>query len=682
MISSIEAKARFQADGDPLAISNGGIGEMVRTDIAPASTDLATLESNNMLMNVNNNNLMVNIEDFHEEETGGNINLNQVISSYTFQNEESDGEYSSHDSFLSDDEGEFDDNFYDSNGRAIMNYQQGVINETDVLDDTIALPVANLQQQVAQNLPAPAPTLNLSNINTESVDLANTDLLHPSFANNTNNPAIEIGNVSSQPLAIKASGGGSNRRSDLKYSSKTIAVRGSQALSKQEKGLMKRQRKGGVGRVDESNAFNQFAITDPLSGEQKMLTYNNIPAIQPTADADDITMEDQQLAIEMGQPMPFSREITAYNVPINNNVYINQSDFPTNQQFPLTQQQYNQYITYNQPAAIEAPMELQAIDAPRERQAIEYFPGLSRKQQQRRAIKSQKVRERRLTAYSKKKTSDAIYTPPIAVLKAIGAIPEPNVPVIPNSNILAIEHMPQWDKRLEARSEPLAITNDVLASRANDRDRVLSDLPALTWLDKSATPKMKESMRESYFDTDAVKNSKALSIIDKLNRQTTMIQKRPKYLGRRNKSVNWDLEGPELLKSIQIKRLAGMKRKYRVGKGNAPALFTSPGKVSRRVGPENYDPNMDRWDVRNIRKDDRTFEFAPPRNTDRMTSEGPSAADMIPIVRNRKQKRKRLIPANNTQWLTRLDKARRIKRRRPSHAPNEIITIPDDERVN
>ena len=254
-IDQIDQKAQYQADGDMLGITNSenAVGGVIESEVRPENTNLATLETNNMLMNNNTSN-MVEIEDFNEDER---INLNQVIPSFTYQEEDSD--FSSHNSFISDNDGEFDDNFYDKNGRAVMNYQRDLI-ETEPQDTAIMLPIANTRQKVAQTL-VPIQPLTIDKINTSAVNLNNTDLLHPSFADNKNNPAIE--NTTQLP-AIEERGGGSNRRSDLRYSwGNTIASRGPRALSKQEKRLVKstkRRRRGDMEAVNESNAFNQFAV--------------------------------------------------------------------------------------------------------------------------------------------------------------------------------------------------------------------------------------------------------------------------------------------------------------------------------------------------------------------------------------------------------------------------------------
>ena len=65
--------------------------------------------------------------------------------------------------------------------------------------------------------------------------------------------------------------------------------------------------------VNESNAFNQFAVTN-TDGDVKMLTYNNVPAVES---------QPERMAIE-NAPVQ-TREITTY-APVNN-VFIQQPEF-------------------------------------------------------------------------------------------------------------------------------------------------------------------------------------------------------------------------------------------------------------------------------------------------------------------------------------------------------------------
>ena len=243
--------------------------------------------------------------------------------------------------------------------------------------------------------------------------MANNLNLHPAFSDNRNNPAID--NVESR-IAIEGSGG-VNRRTSGKHS-KTISKLSERAISKLNNSLLKgrstRRRLQGGERFralvnPESN--NQLAIIGE-SGDQQIMTYNNVP---PTA------VQNQQFQQQQ-------RHNFNYNLPQQPPVGIEVVD--------------------------ETPMEsLQqaAVEMSRPREAITYYPGLTRKQQQRKALRSAKVREKSLTLYNRKQKDPLTETnaPPVGVLRAIAALPQPDVPAIEAGHLrLAIQ---DWWKCLYKR---------------------------------------------------------------------------------------------------------------------------------------------------------------------------------------------------------------------------------------
>ena len=517
-------------------------------------------------MNVNNANRLPPGEILGDE----NATQMEIIPTYESQWEDyhSKDEFSDHNSFTSEPEtGDFDDNFYDVNGNPIMtfNRQADVVIE-GVSDRLEIAPTANQQQNETL---VPFLQNNSMAIENQTQNANNTLNLHPAFAdNNKNSNAVD--NAGTR-MAIEDAGA-INRRSDLRYAKKnrTIARIGTKAL---EKLNTKRQRRRiAASHAITANNANQIIATDN-NGDQRMLTYNNVAPVE----------EMQQFP---------ERQLNVFNPNYEDAlVQFRQPNFSQHREIdsivprqPPSQFQYN--FTYNNNSQQEA-----IEDAPRPFKAVTFQPELSRKERRRKAIRNKFVSDKRLALYNKRHSNN--YAPPIGVLQSIGAIPHPDVPVIPVIEAsrlnLAIANTPHWDTRALNASAPLIVTNDVLKARNEDKKQLLNDLPAIKWLNDKSTLQMREKMHKNYEHKINKRQEQEQSVVDNLKNDRELIQKHPKYLGKRN-AVNFDnLHGQELLESIVTKQLAGVKRKYQKGRGSQP-LNTDYGKLSRKIAPTNYDP--------------------------------------------------------------------------------------------
>ena len=303
---------------------------------------------------------------------------------------------------------------------------------------------------------------------------------------------------------------------------------------------------------------------------------------------------------------------------------------PTAVQNQHFQQQQRHNFNYNLPqqppvgieVVDETPMEsLQqaAVEMSRPREAITYYPGLTRKQQQRKALRSAKVREKSLTLYNRKQKNPLTETnaPPVGVLRAIGA----DVPAIEAGHLrLAIQDVvPHWDARPGNTSAPLAITNDVLQARNAEKTARMRALPAIKWLDENATPQLRSALQRDYIAENGN------SIVDNLNSSGALIQKRPKYLGRKP-IVNFeDLNGPELLEHIKVQQLAGVKRKSQTKRDSDGV---GHNKTIRRIEPTNYNPYAYMDEVTRRRDPDR--DYKQKSDSRRMKSEFASSNRSVP----------------------------------------------------
>ena len=614
-ILSLEKKAEFLADGEQLGLADAPHegGEVQVMDLQADNTDLAAIESNQMSLNMNN------INELNSEEVmqlGGAenavVSINDIIPEYPFQSEDmAESEFSSHNSFTTitpmDNEqstdlaqinsaGEFDNNFYDKKGKTIMTYnQQSDVTIEDVSDDSDQLaikPTANQQEQkeeriVRFNLPTNISEQRLS-LNTEAQNAGNTLNLHPSFADNHNNPAIE--NVDTR-MAIEGTGG-ANRRTSDKHTKAIVKV-GNRTISKFNNTLGKKFRRGRRARaIMNGTNTNQLAIINEAGNQEMMLTYNNVQSL----------------------PLPFTettenREIIAYE-PQNNQLNIHENNFGAHRaiDYIASQNQFYYNINYNTPQniamtneqlQIEQPRQLQAIEPsrqnlaitpPRARKAITYpATSLTKRNRGKRSKKSRKIQGKLVDLY--KKTTKEMHLqrePPIPVLKAIGAIPQPDIPAIKANPVqppLAIQNTPHWDSRCLHTSAPnsaqMQINNNALTARNEQKAIQRQDLPQIKWLEETATPQVRSVMRRTY--TPAVENS----VVDNLNRQSVLIQKRPKYLAIKGSVADDDLRGAELLESIKVRRLAGSKRPRQA------QMDYRGGKYRRYAPPLNYNPYND-----------------------------------------------------------------------------------------